>query len=297
MRCLEVSTRRGLGFFLLAAITLLASPAQAAPMFMGLGDLTGGNFHSIANAVSADGSTVVGESHGESGYEAFRWTGGVMTGLGELPGGLTVSTANDVSADGSTVVGASYNASGEEAFVWNDGVMTGLGELSGGLYLSHANGVSADGATVVGYSHGTSGYEAFRWTGGVMTGLGDFSGGNFASYAWGVSGDGATVVGYGTVTSGSRAFRWTGGVMTGLGGGVASAIYLGRIDDRRLQRDGRVSLEGRRSDTSRPLPGCERPGVGLRRLRRGLDRGGFRRPVRQSLSGRGRLLGRRERHP
>ena len=204
------------------------SPAAADPMFMGLGDLPGGNFSSIAYAISADGSTVVGTSLGPSGWEAFRWTGGVMTGLGQLPGGpaddARISAAWGVSADGSTVVGESNNASGTEAFRWTGGVMTGLGELSGGASYSRAHGVSADGATVVGRSIGASGGEAFRWTGGVMTGLGDFAGGSFASNAWGVSADGATVAGGSVAASGARAFRWTGGVMTDIGPGGANDI-------------------------------------------------------------------------
>jgi probable HAF family extracellular repeat protein len=53
-----------------------------------LGDLPGGEFHSVAIGVSADGSVIVGPSDSASGYEAFRWTSdGGMVGLGDLPGG------------------------------------------------------------------------------------------------------------------------------------------------------------------------------------------------------------------
>ena len=61
-----------------AAILRISTTATAAPMFMGLGDLAGGAFRSTASAVSADGSTVVGSSIGDStyngGHEAIRWT-------------------------------------------------------------------------------------------------------------------------------------------------------------------------------------------------------------------------------
>ncbi len=92
-------------------------------MFMGLGNLPGGGSPSVAHSVSADGSTVVGESDGASGVPiAFRWNAeeGMMA-LGVLPGGFA-SAAHDVSADGSTVVGRSNTqgantpTSGDEAF-------------------------------------------------------------------------------------------------------------------------------------------------------------------------------------
>jgi uncharacterized membrane protein len=39
-----------------------------------LGDLAGGIVNSRSNAVSADGSVVVGNSYSDKGREAFRWT-------------------------------------------------------------------------------------------------------------------------------------------------------------------------------------------------------------------------------
>src|SRR5689334_4676153 len=58
--------------------------------FQGLGQLPGGELsNSSADAVSADGSTVVGTSSSDrSDLEAFRWTAATgMVGLGFLPGG------------------------------------------------------------------------------------------------------------------------------------------------------------------------------------------------------------------
>jgi probable HAF family extracellular repeat protein len=83
---------------------------------------------SFANAVSADGSVVVGgalnpiDIRGEvayEGYRAFRWTrAGGMQDLGTLPGG-NWSEAWGVSADGSVVVGGAYNAVEQlRAFRW-----------------------------------------------------------------------------------------------------------------------------------------------------------------------------------
>ncbi|MGE0536392.1 MAG: PEP-CTERM sorting domain-containing protein [Pirellulales bacterium] len=207
----------------LIALTF-AAPARAGSFsFQGLGDLPGGTFLSLANAVSADGNVVVGQSRSASGLEAFRWTsGGGMLGLGDLPGGTFQSAAQGVSADGSVVVGEGWKLAGSEAFRWTSGGgMVGLGDLP-----SSAVAVSADGSVVVGSSS-----EAFRWTsGGGMVGLGDPPGFN-SGFAWGVSADGSVVVGTGTSSLGTEAFRWTsGGGMVGLGdlpGGRFNSYALG----------------------------------------------------------------------
>ena len=143
-----------------------------AASFKGLG---GGEAH----AISADGSTVVGES----GDDAWRWTqSGGRQNLGFLPG-EDWSEAHDVSADGSVVVGSSDSTLGTqgEAFRWTEsGGMVGLGDMPGGAFLSQGLGVSDDGSMVVGMGWSSSGYEAFCWNeAGGMVGLGDLSGGNF----------------------------------------------------------------------------------------------------------------------
>ena len=135
----------------------------------GLGFLPGGGF-SIAQAVNADGSVVVGLStsaNAGGNNEAFRWvftgsgpTLGTMTGLGFLAGGNT-SSATAVNAKGSVVVGQSNSTSvpGGEAFRWT--TKTGMQSIkdllvaSGvnmtGWTLTNAQGVSANGTGIVGY--------------------------------------------------------------------------------------------------------------------------------------------------
>ncbi|MEB3123257.1 MAG: PEP-CTERM sorting domain-containing protein [Snowella sp.] len=177
---------------------------------VGLGDLRGDRFYSVANDVSGDGSVIVGTSINVNGYgyEAFRWTeSGGMVGLGDLPGGDFSSSAEGVSADGSVIVGQSQSVNGTEAFRWTEsGGMVGLGDLPGGDSYSYASGVSADGSIVVGYSEG----QAFRWTqetGMVslketLIGAGlDVSGWSLTS-ANAISADGFTIVGNGTNPSG-----------------------------------------------------------------------------------------------
>ena len=140
---------------------------------VGLGDLPGGIFRSVAIDVSADGSTVVGWGASAAGTEAFRWTSaGGMVGLGDLPGGSFGSSASGVSADGSTIVGASSGAAGSEAFIWDathgmrelDQLLVdlGLGPVLNGWTLAQAAAVSDDGLTIVGQGINPHGkYEAW----------------------------------------------------------------------------------------------------------------------------------------
>lgn len=124
----------------------------SAAGIVGLGDLPGGLFNSMATDVSTDGSVIAGYSYGAAGREAFRWTqASGMVGLGDLPGGSYSSTAYGISADGSTIVGVSRSSSGIEAFRWTQASgMVGLGDLPGGSFASQARAASADGSVIVG---------------------------------------------------------------------------------------------------------------------------------------------------
>jgi probable HAF family extracellular repeat protein len=223
---------------LVGAVVLvaLAGRASATNPFEELGFLTSdGRGPCIPHAVSADGSTIVGMSNSETGFQAFRWTGaGGMVGLGAFdnPGGLQSSQAMAVSADGSVIVGASslprsLNEDGSP-FRWT--AQTGLVFLGslGGTDGGVAFGVSADGSVVVGYgSDSNFNLEAFRWaqaTGPVA--LGDVPGGPVNSQAHGVSADGTFVVGYGSHSFVfDTGFHWQSG--TGLVGYAGGFKALG----------------------------------------------------------------------
>jgi probable HAF family extracellular repeat protein len=93
---------------------------------VGLGDLDGGDFYSVARGVSANGSVVVGDSTSASGTEAFRWTSedgmqsvaSILTAAGVDLTGWTLSIAYGVSADGYTIVGSGTNPDGNtEAWI------------------------------------------------------------------------------------------------------------------------------------------------------------------------------------
>ncbi len=164
---------------LVLLLLLWGSPsvfAQNQPDFFGLGDLPGGAVASGANAISADGAVVVGDSESGSGTEAFRWTsGGGMTGLGTLSGGDFFSTANGVSSNGSVVAGTASNSDGGTAFRWTSGGgMTGLDQLGCSPLCPDpalGAGISPDGQTVVGAGlhktlFGDPHGDGVRWAGG-----------------------------------------------------------------------------------------------------------------------------------
>jgi uncharacterized membrane protein len=153
----------------------LASTAHAQS-FQGIGDLPGGLVESLAVGVSADGSTVVGRSHVDGGYEAVRWRNGVLLGLGDLGGGPFESTAYGASADGSVIVGTGRDASTQRGVRWDDTTMSQPPQLPGLGGYSELRGVSSDGQTMCGFhSDGLiTGYvniSGVRIDGGVLTGL------------------------------------------------------------------------------------------------------------------------------
>jgi len=120
---------------------------------VGLG-VVEGRSSSIAYGISADGSTIVGQS----GYEAFRWTEETgMIGLGILGGILDQTMAVDVSGDGSIVIG---NSMYEGAFIWDE--LHGTRELDNALVddygldlagwnLGNVEAISDNGLTITGW--------------------------------------------------------------------------------------------------------------------------------------------------
>lgn len=212
------------------AVTLDASPLAPTGAFrwtaqtgmVGLGDLPGGEFFSVATGTSADGATVVGASWSHHSppspffvpqfAEAFVWTtADGMRGLGDLSGGEFGSFASAVSANGVVVIGTSISERGQEAFRWteSDG-MVGLGDLTGGEFNSTAIAVSADGRIIVGESETELGLEAFIWDSShgmrklsdVLISYGLSMEGWVLTEANGISYDGTVIVGSGINSGG-----------------------------------------------------------------------------------------------
>ena len=103
---------------------------------------------SRANAVSADGTVIVGDSYDTNTFlsHAFRWKAGMAQDLGNLGGGESFAMAT--SSDGSVVIGLSRFIGGFHPFRWTAAGMQDLGDLGGNW--ATASGVSADGSVVVG---------------------------------------------------------------------------------------------------------------------------------------------------
>ena len=184
---------------------------------------------SDTNGISADGSTIVGDSSIDSGAtNAFRWTEKTgMVGLGTLKTDQSGNSfANGASANGSAVVGSSDTDNGEgNAFRWTEKTgMVGLGTLRADKSgSSDADFLSADGSVVVGAAdtdyNGVQ--QAFRWTEktGILS-LGslkaDQSG---SSEVLSMTADASVIVGGSYMDNDdSNAFRWTEKTgMVGLG--------------------------------------------------------------------------------
>ncbi len=187
---------------LVSQMLLVFSSNCEAATLTHLGVLSGYSW-TVATAVSADGSAVVGYCYRGGDYEAFLWTEETgMTGLGHLQDDY--SKAWGVSGDGSVVVGASDG----HAFRWTeeDG-MVQLADLTGGLNNGKAAGISSDGSTTVGYGYSGNIHEAVCWGSDdtpIALGSGRWGEGSAASA------DGSVVVGAATdETPRTRSFRWT----------------------------------------------------------------------------------------
>lgn len=132
---------------------------------IGLGDVPGGIHYALAWAISADGSTIVGDAIGDVGADAFRWdaaTGPVNLEMAEP--GVADSIAKDCSADGSILVG--YADNGINAMIWDQvhgmrGIQQVLLDEHGldlpGWTLLGAQAISGDGRTIVGHGWNPSG--------------------------------------------------------------------------------------------------------------------------------------------
>lgn len=126
----------------------------------GLGYLKPSSTDSVANAVSRNGTTIVGVSSLESLNEAFVWRENQgMTGLPSLLTPVGASTAEAVNADGTVIVGYSTSPQGiSHAVRWVNGEIEDLtiGSIYGG---SIAFAVSDDGNVIGGFAG-----PAFLWT-------------------------------------------------------------------------------------------------------------------------------------
>jgi probable HAF family extracellular repeat protein len=139
---------------------------------VGLGFLPGSTY-SFPNAVSSDGSVVVGTSSSAGGYPGFRWTQSTgMVSIGNLPGRQTTHPFG-VSTDGRFIVGSSFSDPAHgNAFIWDaeHGIRNLQSVLQAdynlnltGWTLEAASGITPNGKVIVGWGTNPSGQtEAFR---------------------------------------------------------------------------------------------------------------------------------------
>ena len=191
---------------------------------------------SLANAVSADGTVVVGEFRDLTGlFLGWRWRNGVLEAFPE-PVSSTRSSADGINADGTVAVGGILTNDGFRAFstvLQPSGaeVVTILSTLPGGG-RTFAESVNAAGNIVVGTAATSSGDRAVRWVDGTIENLGVLGNPILfpTSAAKDVNAAGNVVVGYSeSNTLPQVAFRWVEGVgMESLGalpGGAGSIAY------------------------------------------------------------------------
>ena len=202
-----------------------------------LGDLAGGSFWSIAEAISPEGKYIVGRSKSGQGPIEEAWVitvdvpnqqPGSMTALGDLDGGTFRSAAYGVADGGGAgpiIVGYGITQRGREAVRWQGQDKRSMGTLDTTAVGSWARDISFDGIWAVGDSFTSSlgDVQAFIWedtgvihpdqTRGTMTALPNISG-TIRSVANAISGDGNTVVGTyftGTGVFQEHAFIWRKG--------------------------------------------------------------------------------------
>lgn len=191
-----------------------------------LGALAGGGETVSAQAITPDGSVVVGFGYrNPQGIpEAFRWTQDFgAIGLGDLPGGDETSRALAVSADGSIVVGHGRAEVGQEAFRWTAATgMQGLGHRPNYVDTQYAGSaatvVAPDGSFILGHdSIGTYETVAFYWDAADgMRPLADVLGDEFGIDLTGwhlasvtaISADGSTIIGMGRFGTSTDLVGW-----------------------------------------------------------------------------------------
>jgi len=167
---------------------------------------------SVATAVSADGSVVVGYVSNQRNPNrrpddrllyAFRWENGAVQLL-TPPGARDISVALDVSADGSVVVGwATTNFPTFSAMInpvrWVDGALQVL-EIPDLTRVGQALVVSADGSSVAVEGavsvNGQPGRRVFVWRNGAVQMLPS----SVDAWPTGISADGSVVVGGGSTS-------------------------------------------------------------------------------------------------
>jgi len=174
---------------------------------------------SVGFDISGDGSTVVGQSYGDScfrgGIRAFKWT--AATGSIALPKFSSfnnMSRATAVNYDGSVIVGLDESTTGQwRGAFWKNGVVKLITRL--GVNVNAALDVSRDGQYIVGDSSLASSNNAWSYSvaSNTVSLLGSFPSFDHA-VTTAISDDHNVIVGYSTSSStgGTWPAIWTPGL-------------------------------------------------------------------------------------
>ena len=191
---------------ILVGALLFATGLCFGQSFTPLGSLGFPNSRGIPNAVSDDGSTVVGTEYNPGGggngaqHFAFYWMDNMgMTSISELerPSFLSPpSAAFSVSANGKTIVADAlryYGVGGYQSYLWtmdSSGVTTSTIPFRGTGSGNAARAISADGSTVAGNSILPNFVQVFLWKNGQLIALGNSGGPGNETHPRALSGNG-----------------------------------------------------------------------------------------------------------
>ena len=152
----------------LVATLVTFSSAFAQTQFLPLGYLDSSGSVSEANAISRDGTKIVGYSTANLTANQSVWwtTSGIMRLSGQQD--WYANNAWDVSAEGNVIVGERSFGGTEEAFYWTPATQLQLVPFPETLRASTARGVTGSGQVIVGTATvvdiiDTHSYKAFRW--------------------------------------------------------------------------------------------------------------------------------------
>jgi uncharacterized membrane protein len=179
--------------------------------FQGVGFMTGGT-NTQANALSADGTTVVGQGDSNAGpREAFSWKAGTITPLAS--GGAAQTLATGVNSNGTVIVGATQAQPGFALVpvIWTNGTLSSLPQnkssqnqiCGAGVFGVNASATGPSSSVVAGQDGGgTPGCAAgvpVHWTNGTEVGLP----GTAIGITYGANASGSVLVGEVAATTAS----------------------------------------------------------------------------------------------
>jgi len=168
-----------------------------------------------AVAVSADGSTVVGNVTGIA-PGPFCWTKSAGVSLLRNSSGNSPGVANAISGNGSVIVGTTYGAP-SEAWRWTGGFAVAIPQLTSSN-ASSANSLSTDGSIIAGDVEQNGAWGPFVLTGTTLEPI-TLPPDLFSANGTTMSANGAVVaVNIALGMGGSAAYQWANGTLTRLPG-------------------------------------------------------------------------------